>query len=192
MKRMLASLAVAIGGLGAVLAGREFAPAAVTASVTVVHGIPHATVAVFVNGKNILPDFKPARSRVRCSFRLGSHQVKIEPSTGCPCARALAPLATSAPPLWSRRWAGVRNCWRVASRLTTGTSQGVLFVLEAHNVTESADTAAIISGGPGAQYRRFTRARRGDWHAAVATFRPGSEPTLLNAGLRRRGVAGDS
>lgn len=72
--------------------------------------------------------------------------------------------------------------------VTPGTSQGVPFVLEAHNGTESADTAAILSGAPGAQNGRFALARSGDWYAAVATIRPGSEPTLLNAGLRRPGL----
>lgn len=57
--------------------------------------------------------------------------------------------------------------------VTPGSSQGAPFTLEAHNGSESADTAGILSGAAGAQDARFTLARSDDWYAAVATFRAG-------------------
>jgi hypothetical protein len=58
--------------------------------------------------------------------------------------------------------------------VTPGSSQGAPFTLEAHNGSESADTAGILSGAAGAQDAPFTLAGSSDWYAAVATFRPGS------------------
>lgn len=72
--------------------------------------------------------------------------------------------------------------------VTPGTSQGVPFVLEAHNGSESADTEAILSGAPGAQNGRFTLARSSDWYAAVATFRPVSGTATLATERRRPGL----
>lgn len=57
--------------------------------------------------------------------------------------------------------------------VTPGSSQGAPFTLEAHNGSESADTAGILSGAAGPQDAQFTLARSSDWYAAVATFRPG-------------------
>jgi chitodextrinase len=57
--------------------------------------------------------------------------------------------------------------------VTPGSSQGAPFTLEAHNGSESADTAAILSAAAGTQQAQFTLARSSDWYAAVATFRPG-------------------
>lgn len=56
--------------------------------------------------------------------------------------------------------------------VTPGSSQGVPFTLEAHNGSESADTAAVLSGAAGTQAAPFTLARGGDWYAVAATFRP--------------------
>jgi hypothetical protein len=57
--------------------------------------------------------------------------------------------------------------------VTPGSSQGAPFTLEAHNGSESADTAGILSGAAGPQHTQFTLASSSDWYAAVATFRPG-------------------
>lgn len=57
--------------------------------------------------------------------------------------------------------------------VTPGSSQGAPLALEAHNGSESADTAAILSGAPGAQDAQFTLARSSDWYAVAATFRAG-------------------
>jgi hypothetical protein len=54
--------------------------------------------------------------------------------------------------------------------VTPGSSQGVPFTLEARNGSESADTAAVLSGAAGTQDAQFTLARSGDWYAAVGTF----------------------
>lgn len=56
--------------------------------------------------------------------------------------------------------------------VTPGSSQGAPFTLEAHNGSESADTAGILSGAAGTQQAQFTLARSTDWYAVVATFRP--------------------
>lgn len=57
--------------------------------------------------------------------------------------------------------------------VTPGSSQGAPFTLEAHNGSQSADTAGILSGATGTQQSQFTLATSSDWYAVVATFRPG-------------------
>ncbi len=58
--------------------------------------------------------------------------------------------------------------------VTPGSSQGAPFALEARNGSESADTAAVLSGAAGTQQAQFTLASGSDWYTVVATFRPAS------------------
>lgn len=86
LKRLTATLVV-VGALAAgLVTGAAPAAAANDGTVYVVHGIPGATVDVYVNGKNTLPDFKPGTVAGPLTLPAADYQVKIfkagdDPST---------------------------------------------------------------------------------------------------------------
>ncbi|HET6877793.1 MAG TPA: DUF4397 domain-containing protein [Jatrophihabitans sp.] len=99
MKKSIILSGVAVFGLiGAASATTTAAGAEGTAQVSVVHGIPDTPVNVFVDGKSVLPDFKPGSVAGPLSLPAGSHEVTVFPAsntagTGTPVIKADASVA---------------------------------------------------------------------------------------------------
>jgi hypothetical protein len=100
MRRIIAVLAVALGALVALVFTSGTAPAADTATVYAVHGIPNTPVNVFVNGKSTIPNFQPGKVAGPLQLPPGSYKVTIFGAsnisgTGTPVISATASLTAS-------------------------------------------------------------------------------------------------
>lgn len=92
MRRPLSLALTQLIALAAALATTP-ASAAMTATVSVVHGIPKTPVNVFVNGKDLLPDFQPGTVAGPLSLPPGTYHVAVFPAadtagTGTPVITA--------------------------------------------------------------------------------------------------------
>lgn len=98
--RRLAALAALALGAGLVATGmNSTADAADTASVSVVHGIPDTPVDVLLDGKPILPNFRPGTIAGPLQVPAGTHRVTIFPAgkdSGPPVISASADVTAGA------------------------------------------------------------------------------------------------
>ncbi len=92
VKRLVRSLTAAAVGLVAVAAAAAPAHADNTATVSILHAVPGATVDVYANGKSLLTDFKPGTLTDPQHLPQGSYDIKIVKAGAGPKAAAVAEL----------------------------------------------------------------------------------------------------